>query len=160
MEYILTLYWGLDTLGMIISIAFNIVLGNLRFFFGGDITNTTIKKIPKEGFSNTIFVKIPHHGSDTSNELPNKYITNEDDDTLDERYPIIAVSTMFEDYPTHLPQNDVLDLYKNLARHILLTNKLDPKCNYGIWSIKYKLNSIKALNDPKPEGDANIYFNS
>lgn len=143
-----------------ISIAFNIVLGNLRFFFGGDITNTTIRKISEEIFRNTVFVKIPHHGSDTSDELPNKYSNNEHDDTLDERYPIIAVSTIFEDHPTHLPKNDVLDLYKDLASHILLTNKLNPESNYGIWSIKYKLNSIKALNDPKPEGDANIYFNS
>lgn len=143
-----------------ISIAFNIVLGDIRFFFGGDITNTTIRKISEEFFRNTVFVKIPHHGSDTSDELPNKYSNNEHDDTLDERYPIIAVSTMFEDHPTHLPKNDVLDLYKDLASHILLTNKLDPESNYGIWSIKYKLNSINALNDPKPEGDANIYFKS
>ena len=141
-----------------ISVAFNIVFGQLRFFFGGDITNTSIRQISSVYFQNTVFVKIPHHGSSTSNSLIEKYINN-NHDLIEVTKPIIAVSTIFEDHPTHLPEDDVLNSYIGISNRILVTNNTTNNNNgYGIWTLKYKLNSQMVSYEPIPEGDAYIYF--
>jgi ribosome-associated protein len=140
-----------------ISVAFNIVFGQLRFFFGGDITNTSIRKIPNDYFQNTVFVKIPHHGSSTSNILIDKY-KNINHDLIEASNPIIAVSTIFEDHHTHLPETNVLDSYRTISNGILVTNNTTNKINnLGIWSLKYKLNSQKVSYEPISKGDAYIY---
>lgn len=140
-----------------ISVAFNIVFGQLRFFFGGDITNTSIRKIPNDYFQNTVFVKIPHHGSSTSNILIDKY-KNINHDLIEASNPIIAVSTIFEDHHTHLPETNVLDSYRTISNGILVTNNTTNKINnLGIWSLNYKLNSQKVSYEPISKGDAYIY---
>ena len=140
-----------------ISVAFNIVFGQLRFFFGGEITNTSIRKIPNDYFQNTVFVKIPHHGSSTSNILIDKY-KNINHDLIEVSNPIIAVSTIFEDHPTHLPETNVLDSYRTISNGILVTNNTtNNKNDIGIWSLKYKLNSQKVSYEPISKGDAYIY---
>ena len=52
------------------SVALIVEINGYWFLFAGDIENSTIAEIAKKYLlDNVVFVKIPHHGSDTSNKL-------------------------------------------------------------------------------------------
>lgn len=139
-----------------ISIAFNIRFGQYRFFFGGDSTNYVFDRISDEYLSDTIFVKIPHHSSKTSDHLPDKYfgLFNKE---AENNMVLTSISTIFEENRTHLPDITVLEKYKQISDNILLTNnKSDIEFYYGIWSLRYKLNTLTAIS--KKEGDAIVYY--
>lgn len=53
-----------------ISMSIIIQIGDLQLFFGGDIENNAIERIPLLKMDELSFVKIPHHGSNTSTKLP------------------------------------------------------------------------------------------
>ena len=139
-----------------ISIAFNIHFGNYRFLFGGDAMNYALTKIDEERMVNTMFVKIPHHGSHTSDKLPT-ILQNIDIKAFKRK--ITAVTTTFVGQVTNLPDTSVLDQYKCISRKILHTNKnAKGHNNYGICSLKYKYNS--RVPDYNYEGDAYVYYES
>lgn len=103
-----------------------------------------------------MFVKIPHHGSHTSDKLPTIL---ENIDIKAYKRKITAVTTTFVSQITHLPDTSVLDKYKCISRKILHTNKkAEGHNNYGICSLKYRYNS--RVPDYNYEGDAYVYYES
>ena len=141
-----------------ISISFNLKFGNKIFFFGGDAEDESLKEIKPNRWENTVFVKIPHHGSTTSQLLPTFY-----DDALarsGKNTPrITAVTTSFEnDSNIHLPEKTVLDKYKSSARGIYVTkNKGSQINNFGIWTFVYGYNK-GVLSSISFEGDKEVYY--
>ncbi|MCQ2340634.1 MAG: hypothetical protein MJZ79_07670 [Paludibacteraceae bacterium] len=139
-----------------ISIAFNIHFGAYRFFFGGDAMNFSLSRIDNNRLRDTVFIKIPHHGSSTSDILPSLYEKALTYPIGKKKTTITSVTTTFEDHPTHLPEMGVLDKYKGIVKKILQTQGTIQNDNYGIWSFVYTLNS----QVPKVSkiGDASVYF--
>lgn len=139
-----------------ISIAFNIRFGPYRFFFGGDTMNYAITKIDEDRMIDTMFIKIPHHGSSTSDSLPNCHKNILTNSKKKFKRVVTAVTTMFENHPTHLPDNIVLDKYKCFSRKILHTNVNGNAKQYGICSLIYKYNSRVPICSF--DGDASVYY--
>ena len=135
------------------SISFTIRLGHLGFYFGGDAENMAIREIDSNRLEDLNFVKIPHHGSDTSNLLPSKLNNRQDDkDPL-----IISVATGYHKGNSNLPLKNVLDLYKNKSSRILITEDDSHRNNYGIWSCEFNRCSYQPWSF-KSEGDSIVYF--
>lgn len=139
-----------------ISIAFNIRFGHYRFFFGGDSMNYALEKIDEDRMIDTMFVKVPHHGSTTSNILPVLYKNVAMKSKKGIKQVMTVVTTIFEDHPTHLPDNGVLDKYKCISKKILHTSFLGKTKNFGICSLVYKFNSRIPICTF--EGDASVYY--
>lgn len=133
-----------------VYVVYNIILS-------GDVENDSLESIKKDRWNDTIFVKIPHHGSKTSDILPSFY-----DDAMaraGKHIPYItAVTTSFENYAKiHLPVNTVLDKYKSCARGIYVTkDKTIQSSNYGIWTFVYRYNS-SVLSRKEHDGDKDVY---
>lgn len=116
------------------SIVFIMEFGKLLFMFTGDVENETLncmnsKNIPKDLF----FLKIPHHGSKSSNALlKNLNSVN------------IACSTSYKIGKSNLPEDEIIDDYKKICQKLFMTSSQDMKINnenYGIVQI-----SVDILN--------------
>jgi len=139
-----------------ISIAFNICFGHYRFFFGGDSMNDALMKIDEYKMINTMFVKVPHHGSPTSGKLPERYMNVAKKSKGDIRHIMTVVTTTYEDYHTKLPNHNVLDKYKCFLKKILHTSNPERVNDYGICSFVYKYNSC--VPNYSYKGDTSVYY--
>lgn len=137
-----------------LSISFVLRLGDLGFYFGGDTENMAIKDINKDRLTNLYFVKIPHHSSKTSDELPailNKIMPD------GEEPEIISVSTGYHKGKSNLPNYKILDLYKACSSKILLTEDKNHHFGYGVWKCSFN----RAGSAPwsfQPSGDSIEYM--
>lgn len=140
-----------------ISISFIVHFGSMNFYFGGDVENESIKGINQYRLTNLSYVKIPHHGSDTSDVLPsiieNLYIENEED----ERY-VTSVVTSFHNGKSKLPYDDVLNKYKSISNIIVKTDSIDREYYYGTYFVSYNI-VAESVADSQCYGDANIWYN-
>ncbi len=135
------------------SISFIIRLGRLGFYFGGDAENMAIREIDTNKLENLYFVKIPHHGSDTSDILPSKLNNQQDEcDPL-----IISVATGYHKGSSDLPLATVLEQYKMKSSKILKTEDDSHHYSYGIWSCEFNRASFQPWSF-KCEGDSTVYY--
>lgn len=110
------------------SIALIVNLGEFTYLFGGDIQDSTIKKIdfiPEK----IDYLKIPHHTSKGSLELLNWF----------ESGYASGIACTTEYSSSGLPNFESLDLYKNYFTSIFSTKGLDEQ--------KYELGVIHTVND-------------
>ncbi len=135
------------------SISFVLRLGDLGFYFGGDTENMAITKIDINMLRGLFFVKIPHHGSDTSDKLPD-ILTKID---VDNKKDILAVTTGYHIGQSNLPMSSVLDKYKNCSWKILKTEDDYHSQQYGIWGCVLDRTS-KSLWNLNKVGDAEEYY--
>lgn len=135
------------------SISFVLRLGDLGFYFGGDTENMAIKMIDINMLKGLFFVKIPHHGSDTSDKLPEILKGIDVDDNRD----VLAVTTGYHIGKSNLPLSDVLDKYKTCSWKILKTEDDSHSRQYGIWGciLDRTSKSLWSLNN---DGDAEVYY--
>lgn len=92
-----------DTVKNILSVGLTIELGKYKFILGGDMPDESIEYVYKPYIRDPLWIKIPHHGSDTS-------LSMADAITYDSRN-LYASTTV---YTTHnLPLDHVLDRYMN-----------------------------------------------
>lgn len=104
------------------SISILISIGGINFLFGGDIQDTTIKKIDMDYVPAKIdYVKIPHHSSKHSISLLTWF------DKLNKS----SISCTTEYSLSNLPDRDVINSYKLYFNEIYCTNKKD-KNNDGV----------------------------
>lgn len=106
------------------SIAFLFYFGNLIFLFGGDIENPTIKQFNKTKIPAIFdFIKIPHHGSNSSTALLD----------LIERTNI-SCTTSYVKGCSNNPDKDVMQRYKEISRYVYSTCNLDNnyKNDFGV----------------------------
>lgn len=142
-----------------LSISFNIVFGKYRFFFGGDAENDALRIVKEARWKDTVFVKIPHHGSESSNVLPTIYTSVLQNTKVSTPPLISAITTSFENNSNiQLPNTTVLDEYVKCSRGIYLTkSRASQVNNYGIWTLSYKYNSTKPLAKIN-KCDASVYY--
>lgn len=111
------------------SIGLSVYVGRFNVMLAGDVENTTISRFDDTFFDSPIdYIKIPHHGSSTGDQLPIKL--NE----FGLKAPSVATSIIFIKH--HLPQVDTLQKYKKWGTNeIYVTNSFENfenTENYGI----------------------------
>ena len=124
------------------------------FFFGGDAENQSIKEVEPSSWENVVFVKIPHHGSKSSNKLPEILEENVD---WDRTGRITAVSTSFVQGCSFLPEKTVLEKYKVISDNVLLTENDTHREKYGIWYCNYAIRPF-IVREPLPTADASVWY--
>ena len=127
------------------SIGIIIHFGDLNFVFGGDIENQTIKRIPEYYFDNIGYIKVPHHGSISSDSL----IESVSNISNLSKKQIIAATTVFTN--SSLPQQIVLDKYKSFCSNIFYTGSGSQ--NYGYIKTVYNI-AETTVELPEIKGNA------
>lgn len=148
-----------------ISISCILRAGKMGFYFGGDSENPAIVDIPSERFLDTILFKIPHHGSSSSDKLPEviKSLRDIEDEEYEDSlgFPeyyerVYSISTSFVHGKTVLPEEKVLRSYSEVSSQVLLTSKKEVSHSFGIWEVVFNPfnNSYVETNN---QGDASIW---
>lgn len=97
------------------SIAILFCFGNLIFLFAGDIENPTIRLFNKKKIPENInFLKVPHHGSNSSTYIFN-FIKNID----------VSCVTSYIRGNSKNPQKGVLDRYCEISTHVYSSYNID-----------------------------------
>ena len=113
-----------------ISLVCSMAINGIKFYFGGDVMNEQILCVTDlDYYKDVYWVKIPHHGSNTSDKLLSCLVVPE------EETPHYAISTCFRIGKSNDPQLDVLDQYRVLGYDTYCTDSLtDNRINkYGIF---------------------------
>ena len=126
-----------------LSISLIININGYYLYFGGDTPNNHINTINQTYIKNFRFVKIPHHSSQTSEDLLN-YLPPHID---------TACTTVFK----KLPQSSILERYKTKG-YIFSTgnNNNNTKYDYGIIEYVYNFSKDLINLDVKLSGNAHI----
>lgn len=92
-----------------LSISLLINMQEYYLFFGADTTNAHIQHLNNDTMSAVKFVKIPHHASDTADQLINFFGDNQLD---------YACCTSFYVGQSCLPNTEVLNAYTNVSKRV------------------------------------------
>lgn len=98
------------------SVFFVLALGSARIFLTGDVEDSTIEKIPSNFFEKHIHImKIPHHGSDSSDKM------------LDLGWQVcdVACSTVYRKGHSDLPLANIMKRYSEVLQYLLCTGIAD-----------------------------------
>ena len=114
------------------SIGFTIKLGEVVLMFTGDMGDNTIAKLPKL-YDQLYFLKIPHHGSETSSKMLDVF-----------KSVNVVCSTVYRKGKNNLPSQNIINSYKKKTNNLYITSSdSNPNDNgYGVINI-----SIDVLND-------------
>ncbi len=130
------------------SIFFSLSLGKIVILFTGDIEDETIELLPNEFADRHIHIlKIPHHGSETSTKFLNHI------DKCD-----IAFSTVYRKGKSNLPNELVMNNYKNKSELLYCTGNKDKEKEekkYGI--VKVITNVLKDEYEVYLDGNALLW---
>lgn len=132
-----------------LSITLLIKVKGYGFLFAADTINEHINRMDKEQLHFCRFVKIPHHGSDTSDELLN-YFTSE---SLDN-----ACVSLFRN--KNLPNQSVIDLYTHRPVDVFATGDINKPViagSYGIIKYDYSFFSGEINYSICTEGQCKVY---
>ena len=128
------------------SILMTITVNGRTIIFTSDIENNSIKDVinNNELFENVVFIKIPHHGGNSSKEILDAI-------NINENRQCYSVSTIYanngKDYS---PNPDVLQAYKNYCDRVFCTsskyiNNINTDKDYGIVSTIITIPTTNAL---------------
>ena len=115
-----------------LSIVLTVNVGPYRFLLTGDVEDMMISKMAKEEYQNPIWVKIPHHASNSSLTLLDYLLTGDS--------PQVLSGTTVKK-ASSLPNEDVVKAYLNICEQVNSTGDIreEPKENYGMVSYCYDL---------------------
>lgn len=136
------------------SVFFVLALGSARIFLTGDVEDSTIEKIPSNFFEKHIHImKIPHHGSDSSDKM------------LDLGWQVcdVACSTVYRKGHSDLPLANIMKRYSEVSQYLLCTGKADRTKEtekYGIVKIVTDIieNSFSTYTEGNAESWANQIY--
>ena len=143
-----------------LSICMIISINGVEFLFTGDIYNNVINEmnINKEDIKNIVYYKIPHHGSNKSNNL----LLNIED--IDNDTNKIAVSTIYKkNGEDKTPNYELLEGYIKRGMKVYCTSSsylkgTNATCDFGVISTRIAMNLERYSNvlnwDIKFEGEA------
>lgn len=98
------------------SIAFYIDLGGFNFLFAGDIETQTLERIDCYDIPESYeYVKIPHHSSETSEEIFNTIFTESTENYM-------ACTTTATVGGTNLPNEKIIERYKTCTKEVYCTD--------------------------------------
>lgn len=132
------------------SLFVNLIIDNqINFVFSGDCLDYSLKLLDEEDFNkmkNTLYFKIPHHGSKETKFIK-EIIKNEN---------IILTSTAVCAYRKDVTDNKILEFYNNYCKDcVSVTAKDDSKYEYGILKHVYDVVNGYLIKDfCKNEGNA------
>ena len=133
-----------------LSISLMVRFGGQNFYFGGDVEDPAIKMIDKERMNNILFVKIPHHGSQTSEYLP---ILLQPFNNESISKTLTSVTSDFVLNRIKLPNASVINKYIQISNKVLSTSNDSHTNKYGIWELKYNIRP-QCIIEPVAHGDA------
>lgn len=140
-----------------ISISSIIHFGAMNFYFGGDVENIALNRINQYRLTNLSYIKIPHHGSNTSDALPtiieNLYAEKENSEII----YITSVVTSYHNGKSQLPYDNVLNRYKSISNAIVKTDSIDRQHHYGMYYINYNI-VAESIAESQCHGDANMWY--
>lgn len=115
------------------SIFHIVTFNNKNFVFGGDLSRQNVQFINEDWLKDTVFVKIPHHGSDTLDSFIGKLVGAGVDNA-------VCTCTTFKS--KRLPHEQILTQYKRFSDAFFCTgNNIDtPQYDYGCISIVFNAN--------------------
>ena len=123
-----------ETVKNILSIGLEIKLGEYKFIFSGDMPDESIEMVYSPLLKDPVWLKIPHHGSDSSGSMANR-ITYESNN-------LYGCTTVFTS--KNRPVDKILDLYMdNGCTRIDSTHTGDEK--YGIIEYTFDLFTTKTV---------------
>lgn len=136
------------------SVFFVLALGSARIFLTGDVEDSTIEKIPSNFFEKHIHImKIPHHGSDSSDKM------------LDLGWQVcdVACSTVYRKGHSDLPLANIMKRYSEVSQYLLCAGKADRTKEtekYGIVKIVTDIieNSFSTYTEGNAESWANQIY--
>ncbi len=112
------------------SLSILIEFNNVMFIYGGDIENKTINYLVNEGllFDNIVFLKAPHHGSNSTNSIFK--LVNILEDT-------ICAVTNYNNGDISLPNEEMVEEYSKKTNELYLFNKNHKELNFGILKSEF-----------------------
>lgn len=108
-----------------LSIVLVINIGAYRFLLTGDVEDMMISKMGKQYYQNPVWVKIPHHASNSSTTLLDYLLT-------DNSLQVLSGTTVKK--ASGLPNPDVVKAYKNICEQVNATGNptVEENENYGM----------------------------
>lgn len=120
-------------------------LNGFNYLFTGDLINQSVQFIDADDLINTNFIKIPHHGSDSSAKLIKLLCQNE----LNVASSVSTVSTQNND-----PKDFILQKYKSFSNKVCCTGYGDN--NYGCVKTVFDINGV-LKKEPELFGNAYMF---
>lgn len=119
------------------SIVYFITFNDFSFFFCGDLSEQNVKFIHPNFLKNSIFIKIPHHGSDNykNNLVPMFRSQNVGH--------AISTTTVFKRHK--LPKDEALKEYSTISDGVYCTSNIHEQSSepYGCITVKFYANMQK-----------------
>ena len=130
------------------SIMLAVELGNVVELFTGDIENPTIEDLPENVYFDLLHVlKIPHHGSSTSDRLFDHFTKCD-----------VSCSTVYRNGKVNLPSTGILDQYVKVSDRVYCTGSIDgtnENQEYGV--VRIETNILQNTSNVKLVGNAAFY---
>lgn len=114
-----------------LSIMFSFRVNNFDYLFCGDLMGDDVQFLDDDFLRNIQFIKIPHHGSSYTRQLPQLLNTNKVTD-------VIATTTTFS--KRNLPEDEIICMYKSIARGVYSTAEGD--CKYGCVETDFNIRDL------------------
>ena len=133
--------FNLNDLSLVYTLDFN----GFNYLFTGDLINQSVQFIDADDLLNTNFIKIPHHGSDSSNKLVELLNQNH----LEK---VISVSTVFA--PKNDPKPEILKAYQAFSTKVCCTGIGEH--NYGCVKSTFDING-QLEKEPELFGNAYVF---
>lgn len=124
---------GDDLIKNNISVGLTIHLGEAVAIFCADVPNVVFNQLNEFEFPTFVeYIKIPHHGSKSSNALLKKI----------QGQPLVACTTV--NAKNSLPNKDILNAYKKMVKKIYCTNDLTKEEQLMEWGVHQTVIRIDA----------------
>lgn len=130
-----------------LSIFYIVTFNDFNYVFCGDLSEQNVKFIKDELLENIVFIKIPHHGSDSLKTFVPKLISRGISG-------VISTTTTFR--RKNLPKDEVLTEYKKISNGVYSTGRLKNQQSvgpYGCVTTKFYTTTM----EPQIEITGNAY---
>lgn len=128
-----------------LSLVYVLNINGFNYLFTGDLINQTVQFIDADDLLNTNFVKIPHHGSDSSS----KFVDLLNQNNLEN---VVSVSTVF--VAKNDPKPEILRAYQTFSTLVCCTGSGDS--SFGCVKSTFDINGQLEM-EPELFGNAYIF---
>lgn len=128
-----------------LSLVYVLDINGFNYLFTGDLVNQSVQFLDVDNMTNTHYIKIPHHGSDSSDKL--LALLNQND-----LKNVISVSTIFA--PKNDPKPEILMAYQAFSTKVYCTGS--GKHNFGCVKSTFDING-QLESEPSLFGNAYVF---
>ncbi len=138
-------YWDMELKPNLMSIVYSVELNGRNYVFTGDLVDAGTKKMGSEILTRMNYLKIPHHGSDQSNE----FLT-----LIRQQKFNHLISTVTRFNPKGDPKDPVICAYSDFGTVYFITDKTIEKSG----CIETVVDVANDYCKTKCEGNASVYY--